>query len=479
MGNFINLFGRHFASVGHALQEQAVTAVHIILHGSRFSCVEAASHGSEIRRNIGFHHVEVQTEFVGQQFRGIGHHAKNADTASKRGFVGHNVVGTARQVVTARSSHAAHRHYHRLFSLELLHGAPHLFRGVCAAAARIDTEHHGFHALVFGQFVKVAHYLRAHNFALGAIQRALGRNIHNSSFGIVNGNVVARRSRHIEFCQFGGRYKVYLVLLAEFLQFGAHLVDIGQFVHHFQTHIVVGFGKRHIAVGKSVQAVGRNFARSRHILTEVLPNVADKRLNLLAVRFAHFGQDIGFNGALECAHFEHLHFHAHLFHQVGKENGLRSDTVPIEHTAGVQPHFVGSRSQIVRALSVLVGISHNKLFALFKVDQCLTEFFERGKVGAEQSAFEVDALDFIVGLGHFNGFEQIVESLRSQGFVSHQFGKGVFGCTFRHRAVQFNAQHAAIADRRLRIAGSHDGEKHNQAHDAHECRYADKAYDGG
>ena len=85
--------------------------------------------------------------------------------------------------------------------------------------------------------------------------------------------------------------------------------------------------------------------------------------------------------------------------------------MPVEHAVGVEEHLVGGGGNVVRALGVDVGIGHDELLARFEVYEGFAEFFERSEVGAECTAFDVDAFDLVVVLRHADGFEHVVETL--------------------------------------------------------------------
>ena len=83
------------------------------------------------------------------------------------------------------------------------------------------------------------------------------------------------------------------------------------------------------------------------VLDDVTPDVAHERLHLLAVCITHLRENVWFYGTLVSADLEHLHLHADLVEEVLVENGLRRDTVPVEHAAWVQHHAIGNRTYII------------------------------------------------------------------------------------------------------------------------------------
>ena len=99
--------------------------------------------------------------------------------------------------------------------------------------------------------------------------------------------------------------------------------------------VVLCVGKGNVMVSVSIETFNTNLSRTGHIGADVLPNVANKRTYLFAVRVAHLRKNVRFNGTLIRTHFKHLHLYAHLLQKVGEEDRLRSQTMPINNAAWV------------------------------------------------------------------------------------------------------------------------------------------------
>ena len=178
------------AALGHAVEEEGISAVHILLHHFAFFGVEGTSHGTEIAALVGLYPIERESELVGQEFAGIGNHAEDADAAGEGGGLGKDVVGTATHVVSAACCQTAHGYDHGFLLLEELYGAPHLLAGVGRTSAGIDAEHDGLHLLVLCQFVKVGHHLVADDFGRVAGHAGCAGLFNDAAFGHVYSHFV-------------------------------------------------------------------------------------------------------------------------------------------------------------------------------------------------------------------------------------------------------------------------------------------------
>ena len=261
------------ATIGHTRHKEFVAAIDMALQRSSFGRIEGTTHTIKVGTFVGFDHVKVEAELLGEQFGGIGDHTKDADGTGQCGRFGKDVVGPAGHIVAARCRHTAHRHNHGLFLLEQLDGAPHLLTGIGAAAPRIDAQHNGFHVFVVGQSIQIAHHLRTDNLLRRAHHGACAGDIDNRPFGIVDGHFVVGTLRLGRQGQLGGRDKFRSDTAHALAQHIPHLIHIGQFVHQTEALIVCRVGKSHIAVGIGIESVHRQAARLSHGSHHPLPNV--------------------------------------------------------------------------------------------------------------------------------------------------------------------------------------------------------------
>ena len=242
--------------------------------------------------------------------------------------------------------------------------------------------------------------------------------------------------------QLGGRDKFRGDTAHALAQYIPHLIHIGQFVHQTEALIVCRVGKSHIAVGIGIESVHRQAARLSHGNHHPLPNVGDEGRHLSTVGFAHPFENERFDCTLVRAHLKHLHLHTELFEKARIEDGLARNTVPVEHARGVEIDLVGHGSHIVAGLRIGVGIGHDELLRFLKLHKGFAQRLERRIVGVKHTALYIDAIDIVVGGRFANGGEVVVEALRGEGAVAHQFGKGIFGIgAVLKRTAQMEVEH--------------------------------------
>ena len=153
--------------------------------------------------------------------------------------------------------------------------------------------------------------------------------------------------------------------------------------------------------------------------------------------------------------------------------------MPVHNARGVAIHLVGHRGYVVGTLHVGVGVGNDELLALLEVEQSLAQFLQRGKVGAQRAAVQVDALHVVVVLGHLDGSQQVVESLRLHLVFAHEGGKGILGAAFLNGAVERDVEHAVVLECGFLTArGSHRNHHHEAAY---KSKYPQTQYagDGG
>ena len=124
---------------------------------------------------------------------------------------------------------------------------------------------------------------------------------------------------------------------------------------------------------------------------------------MFAVGVAHLVFGVHFCGTLVFAYLYHLHLDAKLGKQVFDKHRLCSDAMPVQTALGIEIYFVGNRCQIICTLCIGFAISNNPLAAFAEIGQSLSKFLERGKVGAEQAGFQINAFDIFVVFGFLNG----------------------------------------------------------------------------
>ena len=63
-------------------------------------------------------------------------------------------------------------------------------------------------------------------------------------------------------------------------------------------------------------------------------------------------------------------------------------------------------------------------------------------IGVKHTALYIDAIDIVVGGRFANGGEVVVEALRGEGIVAHQFCEGIFGIgAVLKRTAQMEVEH--------------------------------------
>ena len=107
--------------------------VHHLLHQGLLTLVHGAAGSAEVSVCVGLHYIEVKTYFVGQSLH-VGVHAEDADGACQGSGLGHDGVGIARHVVSARGGIFAHGDDDGLLFLQLADGIPQLLGAVGTSA---------------------------------------------------------------------------------------------------------------------------------------------------------------------------------------------------------------------------------------------------------------------------------------------------------------------------------------------------------
>ena len=413
LGDFLHIIDAQLAPVGDALAEEFVATVDIGVEITHLLLVEGAGYRTEGAVLVGLHFVEAHAQLVLEQSAKVGEHAEDADTAGEGGRLGNNPVAAATDVVAARGCHAAHRHHDGLLLLEHLHLVPDLLRGVGAAAAAVHAQHHGFHVVVVGEFLKVlAHYLRIDHVALA--HGVAGAAIDDVAVGVIDGNLVTVVVVSLHAGHVGEAQLADVVIASDFQQFlhlVFHLVGIEHAIDHFLGNEGLGVVESDEIVGIDVERVDGNLTAGGDLLEYVLPNAVDIGGDLLAVGVAHVVGSEDFRGALIGAHLGELHLYAKLGHQVLQKVGLRGYAMPVQHAFGVDIHLVGHRCQIIGGLGITVAIGDNPLAAFLEFGEGAADGLQRGiGVGGEHAGLDVDALDVVVVLGFLDGTEHIVET---------------------------------------------------------------------
>ena len=117
------------AALNHPLHHRLLLGGHTLIHHVHL----------QIRVRIGAHAINVQPHFIAQ-FAPVGHYAEDADRARERGRLGVDIIGIARDVVSARCRIITHRDNHgQSFLFQQFHAMPDLFAGVRATTRAIHA----------------------------------------------------------------------------------------------------------------------------------------------------------------------------------------------------------------------------------------------------------------------------------------------------------------------------------------------------
>ena len=128
----------------------------------------------------------------------------------------------------------------------------------------------------------------------------------------------------------------------------------------------------------------------------VAPQRVDILLQLVASRFRHLGENVGFHGALICANLYYLHFHSELVEQLLEERCDARYTVDVNGADGVEHHGVGRRGHKVVALAVRVGVGIYPLALFLEAAYGFDEFFACGHTHCSPAAVYVETLYALV-----------------------------------------------------------------------------------
>ena len=370
LGDSLHLVDGELASVGHALAEEGVAIVDIGLQVAQFLSVEGTRAGAEGRIAVGLHLVELQTELLCHELRTVGEHTEDADGTRERGGLSEDVVRAAADVVAARGSIAAHRHYHRLLGLEQFHLMPDLLGGIGRAAAGVHADDHRLHVVVVGQRLQVLVHLVAHNLVTAAHDDTLRGIVDDVAISVVDGNLLAvALLLHVLHLSDAHLADILVVVeLQQLLHLSLHLVVIEQCIDELQLLQRLRALEHHEAVGIGIQRVDGNLTAVADGLHHVAPDTVDIGLRLFAVGIAHVVLGIHLSGALILADLHHLHLDTHLAQQVLHEHGLGGDAVPVDVASRIQPNLVGHRAKIIGALRIGVAIGHNPLTRFLEVE---------------------------------------------------------------------------------------------------------------
>ena len=186
---------------------------------------------------------------------------------------------------------------------------------------------------------------------------------------------------------------------------------------------------------------------------------------------------VGLGRTLVSTHLGQLHLHAELLQQVLQVVGLRSQTVPIDHTLRVQPDLIGHTSQVIRALRILVGIGYDPLTAFLEIDERIAQLLRGGRDSAEHASFYIDTFYIVILLGFLDGIEGF---LKTDGLTHHagELGHDIVFSPLFQRTIHFQYQHTIVLHLGRGIGrGYHTYDTHHtkeadqqQKHqDAHHC----------
>ncbi len=361
---------------------------------------------------VGLNLVVLQTNLLGEQFAGIGEHTEDADATGKGCRFGDNPVGWCADVVAARCSHSTHRDNDRFLFLHLHKSVPDLFGSVSATTTGVDAHDDSLHIVVVHQFLQILANHLCVNLVFLIAKAAASSSIYDVAVGVVNGNLFTLFRLVLDILHVVDAELVdaFVVLyLQQLLHLGLHLVGIEQCVNQFQLQHVFGVVESNQTVSIRVQLFDAEFTTGGNIFGDVLPNAVDIGFCLFAVGIAHLVAGENLDSALVGTHLCYLHLHADFCQHVLEVNLLGCQTMPVEHTLRVQPHLVGSRSQIVGALCVGVSVSNNPFATFLEVGQSTSDSLHRRiRVGSESPSFDIDALDFLIILSFLNGRENVV-----------------------------------------------------------------------
>ena len=382
--------------------------------------IERTCHGAEVAEAVGLHHVEFHAEFLCCELAEVREHAEDANAARKRGGLGEDIVGTAADVVSARSCISAHRHHYGLLGAHLLHGVPYLFGGIGAATGRVDAQHDSLYVVVFHQLFEV---FRHHVATDGCRGLSVG-GVDDLAVCVVDGYLVVRAVDLFgQVVHVGHRHLVDDVVVADakaLLYRSLYLVGISDLVNEMMAHVVLCLCEGDEAVGIGVELCHGQLSACSHVAHHGVPHTGDIGGDLFAVGVAHVVLAICLGGTLELPHLHYLHLHAHFCQEILEEHGLCGEAVPVDESRGVDGNLVGHRADVVSLLRVLFAVSYYPFAALLEVGECLANGLARcGRVGVEESRFDIYSLNLFLLFGALYGIEDFVETVSLRHRTNH------------------------------------------------------------
>ena len=206
---------------------------------------------------VGLHLVEFHAQKLGVQLAVVFEYAEDTYTSRDGVGVGHNVVGRAADVITARSSGSTHGNDDGFLLFQFHDLVPHLFRSIGRTASRVDAQHHSLHVLVVGQVAHVLAEVVPHNLAV-ALEQALRTGIVDDfAHGRVDGNLASKPIDRL-FLQVIDRHLVDVVVLVQPQHLGNdafRLVVVDETVDHAGLHQLLRIFQSDEAVGVGVERI--------------------------------------------------------------------------------------------------------------------------------------------------------------------------------------------------------------------------------
>ena len=311
----------HLSAVGTALREEFVATVDVCLQGVLLSLGHLTRIVAEVGKLVGLDCVGVNANLFVNQFFCYREYTEDTNGTCQCGWFCNDVVGSTRNVVTARSSITTHRNDDRLLRLDVHHLMPNLFAGESATTRGIHTHHNSFHIVVVCQVLQVFSHLVSGNDFSHATKRRLIR-LYYLACCIIHSNHIAactfwfRRGAGCQICYRNGVVVTCRCLVHAVSQHLWHFVGECHFVNQLLLQVVVCLFECQSFVCQLVQLFAGELARLGNFALHLLPDFIAEHSDLLAVGIAHLCQEVWFNGTLIGSYLENLHLHAHLVEHI-------------------------------------------------------------------------------------------------------------------------------------------------------------------